>query len=418
MKQGWIKAQSRRTLSTASDDTIRICDSPSPSSLDDSTPSTPVPNCAAAASRTDVESVLKKRDEDRCWANFRVIFVSLLGVTILTLYLAVEMTRGNKQPRNSLRFSTHYFVLCVVAGAFSGLPHLIITPLDLVKCRIQTGEYTSLLQGLVMLWREAQSGSRGTVVSRVTHTLAVVYVGWVPTMFGYCLQCAVKFGFFEYFKFRLATVLPLEVVINYRVIVLLLASGAAEFIADIGLAPFEVVKLRLQSMPLTKRPCRLANMIPRMWYAEGIRGFYRCLVPLWFRQVPYTMVKFSAFEQLAGLFFSMIPGVTASEPEKASWAVRSFVITLAGYGAGALCAVVTQPADAIVSKISQRSSQSKQDPKVEHGKCDSLTQIVRELGGWRGLFRGLVARIILFGTLSALQWAIYEGFRAVVELPR
>ena len=28
----------------------------------------------------------------------------------------------------------------------------------------------------------------------------------------------------------------------------------------------------------------------------GWAGFYKGLVPLWFRQVPYTMVKFGAFE--------------------------------------------------------------------------------------------------------------------------
>jgi len=32
--------------------------------------------------------------------------------------------------------------------------------------------------------------------------------------------------------------------------------------------------------------------------AEGMNGFYKGLQPLWARQVPYTIVKFVAFEKI------------------------------------------------------------------------------------------------------------------------
>ena len=37
--------------------------------------------------------------------------------------------------------------------------------------------------------------------------------------------------------------------------------------------------------------------------AEGINGFYKGLAPLWMRQVPYTMVKFAAFENTVKAFY-------------------------------------------------------------------------------------------------------------------
>ena len=37
--------------------------------------------------------------------------------------------------------------------------------------------------------------------------------------------------------------------------------------------------------------------------AEGMNGFYKGLVPLWFRQVPYTIVKFVAFEKIVSAFY-------------------------------------------------------------------------------------------------------------------
>jgi solute carrier family 25 phosphate transporter 3 len=406
MKQGW-PPQHRRNVS---EDTIVVCDS-TPSS-EDSECGTPIPIASP------LDFVLRRRDEERCWSNFRILFGSLFSVCIFALYLTVEKTSHSRTDgTGSLRFSGHYFAMCVVAGSLSGLPHLIITPLDLVKCRIQTGEYSSLMQGVLLLSREAFCCRPGvTHISRAAHAISVVYIGWVPTMFGYCLQCALKFGFFEYFKFRLSSALPIEIVINYRLVILLPASGCAEFIADIALAPFEVVKVRLQSLPLSKRPSQLADMIPRMWMVEGIQGFYSCIVPLWFRQVPYTMVKFSAFEKLAALMFSFVVGSSVSDVEKSSWQIKSFIVILAGFGAGALCALVTQPADVIVSKISQRSSSSTRAMDVSGGKGCTMPRIVKEIGGWRGLFRGLLARIILFGTLSALQWAIYENFRSFVNM--
>ena len=39
---------------------------------------------------------------------------------------------------------------------------------------------------------------------------------------------------------------------------------------------------------------------------EGMRGFYKGLSPLWMRQVPYTMVKFAAFENTVKAFYKYI----------------------------------------------------------------------------------------------------------------
>jgi solute carrier family 25 phosphate transporter 3 len=39
---------------------------------------------------------------------------------------------------------------------------------------------------------------------------------------------------------------------------------------------------------------------------EGINGLYKCLAPLWMRQVPYTMVKFAAFENTVKAFYKHV----------------------------------------------------------------------------------------------------------------
>lgn len=45
---------------------------------------------------------------------------------------------------------------------------------------------------------------------------------------------------------------------------------------------------------------------PKILNSEGINGFYKGLAPLWARQVPYTMVKFGAFENTVKAFYAHI----------------------------------------------------------------------------------------------------------------
>jgi len=40
--------------------------------------------------------------------------------------------------------------------------------------------------------------------------------------------------------------------------------------------------------------------------AEGSAGLYRGIKPLWFRQIPYTIVKFVAFEKIVQAFYTNI----------------------------------------------------------------------------------------------------------------
>lgn len=76
----------------------------------------------------------------------------------------------------------------------------------------------------------------------------------------------------------------------------------------------------------------------------------------------------------------------------------------AGYIAGVFCAIVSHPADSVVSKLNQYSTR----PPVG--------QILREMGPV-GIWRGLGMRIFMIGTLTALQWFMYDTFKVYVGLP-
>ena len=111
------------------------------------------------------------------------------------------------------------------------MTHTAITPLDLVKCRRQVDP--NLYKGNFEAWGKISraEGFRG------------VYTGWGPTAYGYSVQGAGKYGFYEFFKKFYADLVGEETAKNNKTSLYLAASASAEFIADLGLCPFEAVKV-------------------------------------------------------------------------------------------------------------------------------------------------------------------------------
>lgn len=144
-----------------------------------------------------------------------------------------------------------------------------------------------------------------------------------------------------------------------------------------------------------------ADGMPKFVAQEGTGALFRGLGALWGRQIPYTMMKFGAFENTVQLLYRTVVPKPKSECTKTEQLGVSF---LAGYIAGVLCAVVSQPADNLVSKLNSQ-------------KGSTVGDIVREMG-WYNLFtRGLALRIAMVGTLTGMQWGIYDAFKVYVGLP-
>ena len=121
--------------------------------------------------------------------------------------------------------------------------------------------------------------------------------------------------------------------------------------------------------------------------------------PLWSRQIPYTMAKFYFFENVKNMFYDKV----FTEPKESYGKSTHLGITFAsGYIAGVACAIVSHPADTIVSKMSKDATKSAGD-------------ILNEIG-FAGIWGGLGTRIIMIGTLTGLQWWIYDSFKTAVGL--
>ena len=146
---------------------------------------------------------------------------------------------------------------------------------------------------------------------------------------------------------------------------------------------------------------------PAIMEAEGWNGFYKGLGPLWARQVPYTMVKFGAFENTVKAMYNYI---WTAPRETYSKQTQLMITFLSGYWAGIFCAIVSHPADTMVSILNKRS-----DDGTGASTGQKVRQIYGEIG-FKGLWNGLGARIIMIGTLTGLQWWIYDSFKVACGL--
>jgi len=290
-------------------------------------------------------------------------------------------------------YSGKYYAICTFGGLMAcGATHWAVTPLDLVKCRRQVNSklYTSNVDG----WRKiiASDGVRG------------IYTGGSPTFFGYSIQGALKYGWYEYFKKTYSDLAGPEAAAKYKTGIYLAGSASAEFIADIGLCPLEAVKVRNQTSIPPYSSGTLSG-ISKIISEEGAGALYKGITPLWCRQIPYTMMKFASFETIVEMIYHRLPGQKSDYSKGA----QTGVAFTGGYLAGILCAIVSHPADVMVSKLNTNKVPGE-------GVGTALGRIYKDIG-FGGLWNGLPVRIVMIGTLTGLQWMIYDSFKIFMGLP-
>jgi len=263
---------------------------------------------------------------------------------------------------------------------------------DVVKTRIQLSPEI-YNKGMV-------GGFKQIVASEGFGSLAT---GFAPTAAGYFMQGALKFGGYEFFKKQFVTYFGPEKSSDYRTGIYLASSAMAEFFADIALCPAESARIRLVSDPAFAPS--LPAAATRLLREQGvIKGFYSGFGPILFKQVPYTMAKFVVYERLAEFIYGSIGKPKDQLSDHAVIAVNQG----SGLGAGLVAAVISQPADTLLSKVNKTKG------KEGESITTRLVNLAKDLG-LRGMFTGLGARLVMVGTLTAFQFAIYGDIKRVLN---
>lgn len=300
---------------------------------------------------------------------------------------AVESPKWDARYSHAIPHTNSYYGKCMIGGALAcGLTHFAVTPLDVAKCNMQVnpGKYTGTVSAMRTII--AEEGAAG------------IWKGWLPTLIGYNMQGLFKFGLYEFFKDYYSTLAGEENASKYKGMVYVTASASAEFFADIALCPMEMVKVKVQTSPPGTFPTAFGPALAKMQAnAAETRFPFGSLGPLWSRQIPYTIAKFFFFEKAVSFFYTNV----FTEPRESYTKSTQLGITFAsGYTAGVICAIVSHPADSLVSQLGKASNKGK-----------SLGKIANEVGFSNLLTKGLPTRIIMIGTLTGLQWYIYDTFK-------
>ncbi|KAI8084736.1 mitochondrial carrier domain-containing protein [Halteromyces radiatus] len=279
-----------------------------------------------------------------------------------------------------------------IAGALGcGITHGAMTPVDVVKTRIQLSPEI-YNKGMI-------SGFRQVIKNEGAGALLT---GFGPTATGYFIQGALKFGGYEFWKKTFIDIVGVDKASDYRMPIYLVASGIAEFFADIALCPLEATRIRLVSQPTFANG--LVSGFTRLLKEEGVlRGFYSGFGPILFKQVPYTMAKFGVYE----VAVEKILQAVNTPKDQLSPSTLTFIDLDAGIIAGISAALISQPADTLLSKINKEKGLPGQSV------TSRLIGLTRQLGV-KGLFLGTFARVTLVSVLTAGQFAIYGDIKRML----
>ncbi|PVF94652.1 putative phosphate transport protein MIR1 [Serendipita vermifera] len=281
------------------------------------------------------------------------------------------------------------------AGALCAtITHAAMTPIDVVKTRIQIDPELARHSLL--------SGGRTIIASEGPKGLLT---GFGPTAVGYLVQGGAKFAGYEFWKKNIVDAVggP-DNAVAYRMPIYLLSASIGEFFADILLTPLEATRIRLVSD--RKYASGLVPGFMRMAREGGLRELYAGFLPIICKQIPYAVGQFTVNE-----FCHEIAYRNMSEEKKKnlSAAEKGTISLVSGLTAGVAAAVLSQPADTLLSQINK--GHGPQGTMVYR-----LTTLARQ-AGFRGLFAGLGPRCLMTAGLVAGQFIIYDQIKHAMGAP-
>lgn len=280
-------------------------------------------------------------------------------------------------------------------GICSSIAHLVLTPLDVVKTKIQTTP-TVYNSGIVASFTKVLD----------EEGVSAFFNGWEPTFIGFFLTGGVGFFLTEYFRRYYTTLITsvmslseagASTVISSMEIPLIAASAAtAGFFCCFILAPFDAVRIRTVSQP--DYADNIFGVVSRMVGEEGLMSLFSS-VPVWFvKEIPYNIFKFLVFQLATNFLYESFPAARED--------IRlSLLVSLVGGTLGGIAAtIVSNPADVVISEMKKK--------KTEMSGWEALERVRDRAGGYFPAFAtGLSLRMIFISLLVSLQFFLYDSVR-------
>ena len=279
----------------------------------------------------------------------------------------------------------------IAGGASAAISHGITTPIDVVKTRMQTdlslANASPIEAAINILENEGPEA---------------LSAGLGPTVIGYGMEGALKFGVYESLKPIFSSFIPG----GNSGEAYLAAAICAGALASIILCPMEETRIRLVTDPSFGNG--LFDGLPRLLKEEGaLSPFVRGLPSMLSKQVPYTMGKQVSFDIFAAMLYSFLVGLSFLPQKEIALEVE--------IGAAFLASIVaclsSHPGDVLLTSTYKSSDGS------EKKSFFTTIKNVYNDGGIPAFFRGLNARFLHVGCIITFQLVIYDQIKQALGLP-
>lgn len=296
----------------------------------------------------------------------------------------------------------------VAGGLCASISHGITTPLDVIKTKMQASP------------ERFQSGMLAAARSIIAvEGASFLLQGLEPTLVGYGIEGALKFGLYEAFKSLLARVQGLNAFAAK-----LLASVVAGAIAAVVLCPMEEARIKMVGDASWAKES-LLSAVTRLVAEGGLLSSFLGLPAMLLKQIPYTMGKQVSFDVIArGLY-----GAAARQQRYTIAELQWTISLLSAFLASIVACISSQPGDVILTETFRGSSHAHgpsspakgaKASKADKPAARSVAQIISTLHakhGYPGLFLGLSARLSHVASIITSQLVINDLVKTALGLP-
>lgn len=234
--------------------------------------------------------------------------------------------------------------------------------------------------------------------------LSGLYNGITSNIMKEAPNAAIYLGVYELLKDFLLSTTAFH---NLPLLVFVIAGALGDALGSIVRCPAEIVNKRLQ---LGVNADATSAIREAFFTAEGRQSSFVAWGAVLWRDVPYgglqiALYEFGRLQVLSNpsAMLGLQPGLLAD--------------VILGAAAGMIAAMITTPADVLVTRLSVQNPQSYLETRRYMGVGSTLRRIVRDEGPY-SLFSGVLQRGIYYAPLIGLFFAIYESTRTVVADPQ
>uniref|UniRef100_A0A0B7B1I1 Mitochondrial thiamine pyrophosphate carrier n=1 Tax=Arion vulgaris TaxID=1028688 RepID=A0A0B7B1I1_9EUPU len=287
------------------------------------------------------------------------------------------------------------------AGAFSGaVTRTLFQPLDVLKIRFQLqveplkpsslSKYHGMIQAVGCIVRD--------------EGIKALWKGHIPAQVLSVVYGVGQYGCFEILTEEVWRHFPEALTTIYRPLTHSICGGLSGCVATTIIHPVDVIRTRFVAQGEPKIYNSMLSAVQTILKEEGVRGFYRGLLPAVAQVGPQMGFQFGFYTAFTGLWNSSLGLWPETPPES----MQSLVC---GIGSGSISKLIVYPLDVVKKRLQVQGFEKARQPfgavRGYNGLYHCLRVSVRE-EGFNCLYKGLRPSILKSALVAGANFSIYE----------